>query len=262
MKISLQLVSAAIVLCLCINCNDNDSTENPSLLDIGFDKNEEKKDTSVSVEDPVFNKLSNLDTIHYGLDISHYQGDLLSEMDSSDSIKFIICKATQGTNYVDPDFRTNWHEIKTKGFIRGAYHFYDCSADPIAQADHFSNSIDDIERTDIAPILDIEQGGLNGVSPEQMEMDILKFLERLESNLHRKPMIYTDYAFAQEYFKNSEIANYDLWLAEYNGEARPQVPDLWKSKGYEIWQRSDSYSIHSVHADLDVVFGSLNKIVN
>lgn len=208
---------------------------------------------------PIFKSRSN---VHHGIDVSHFQGDIVKKLDAGDSLRFVICKATQGDYFVDPEFRNNWNIIKQKGLIRGTYHFYDCSADPIKQADHFTSQASDIGKNDIPPILDIEQGSMTpSVSGEQMVKDILTFLIAVEKTLDRKPILYTDYAFAQEYFKDSTLAEYDLWLAEYSGAEKPKIPTVWKEKGFKIWQRSDSYKAHSTQLDFDVYYGQLYDIV-
>lgn len=233
-----------------------------SLLDVGFEKDEKAIKSDVSEDIRVRKLFKSLSNTHYGLDISHFQGDLMKVINPRDSIKFIICKATQGTTFLDPDFRVNWRRISERGFIRGTYHFYDCSADPIKQADFFSNQITDIRDIDIPPVLDIEQGSMvKGVSAYQMERDILKFLQRVQRNTGRKPMIYTNYEFAQANLRNKALSDYALWLAEYNDQSRPLVPNLWKQRGFRIWQKSASYDAYSKQIDLDVMFGSLKDIV-
>jgi lysozyme len=200
---------------------------------------------------------------HYGLDVSHFQGDVLATIKASDDLDFAICKATQGAYFVDPMFKTNWREIKKEGMIRGTYHFYDCSVDPQIQAQHFYSTVGKIEATDIAPVLDIEQGSMSkDVDGKQMVEDILTFLRLVEQQFGRKPILYTDYDFAQEYFKDQKaLAEYDLWLAEYSGGASPKIPELWKERGYFIWQKSSSYSEESMKVDYDEYKGNLKDIV-
>ncbi len=247
----------------------NKTSEVDSLLDFGFleesTKGSEKAKAGNSpATSDIFKSAS---STHYGVDLSHWQGDIMSTMDKEkDKLSFIICKATGGEYYIDPKFRTNWRAIKAKGFIRGAYHFYLCANNPKKQAEHFCNTISDIGATDIAPILDIEQGSMTkDVSGKQMVKDILVFLKEVEKKIGRKPILYTDYAFAQEYFKNSkhssDLAEYDLWLAEYSGSAKPKVPDTWAAKGYKIWQKSASYHLDSQHVDHDEYSGLLSEIV-
>lgn len=257
-KPSILCLITISLLFLVGSCNRIESDSKTSLLAIGHDISLEENNRKTSVA-TMFKSESNT---HYGIDISHFQGDVLKDMHPRDSLRFVICKATQGDYFVDPDFRSNWRAIEEKKLIRGTYHFYDCAADPIKQALHFTNNVQDIKTTDIAPILDIEQGSMTPtVSGTQMEKDILVFLKTVERKLHRKPILYTDYAFAQEYLKNPEFAKYDLWLAEYSKGLKPIVPDTWSKKGFKMWQKSASYSAYSRQIDLDVFFGELKDIV-
>ena len=231
-----------------------------SLLDIGFSRSiadSIEKEKSIPA---MFKSKSNT---NYGIDISHFQGNDLKQIDAKKyDLSFVICKATQGAYFVDPDFRKNWHEIKEKGLIRGTYHFYDCNVDPIVQANHFTSIVSEIGPNDIAPVLDIEQGSMSkDVSGEQMVKDILVFLKAVEKKLNRKPILYTNYDFAQGYLKDSQLANYNLWLAEYSGGTKPIIPDTWKEKGCKIWQKSSSYQIGSEKIDFDEFYGLLSEIV-
>ncbi len=260
LRISIPL----LILTLCISCQSSQKTDikyaKDSLLDVGM-KAQDVLDSYTGPEKLVYQKLTGETAKHYGVDISHYQGNILQELGTHDSLHFIICKASQGTSYVDPMFQTNWNEIRSNGYVRGTYHFYDCSADPIKQANHFTSLLKGFDELDISPILDIEQGSMTkSVSGDQMVSDILRFLKQVETNLDRRPLIYTDHAFAQEYFKKSELANYDLWLAEYSGNRMPLIPNLWKQKGFAIWQKADNYNAHSTNMDLDFVQGSLLQL--
>lgn len=255
------ILGIMLVVILCASCKDFGQTKNySSLLEVGHELETESQKV-VENTDSVFSK--NEQGPHYGMDISHFQGDIVSKLKSTDELSFIICKATEGDYFVDPEFRSNWNEIKEKGLIRGTYHFYDCKYDPIKQANHFTTTVGHISDADIAPVLDIEQGSMRpDVSAEQMEKDILVFLKTVEKTLNRKPILYTDYAFAQEYLSNSEFANYELWLAEYTSVSRPKVPNTWSKKGFKIWQKSASYKRDSETTDLDVYFGELSDLVN
>ena len=199
---------------------------------------------------------------HYGIDISHWQGDVMSEIPSKDSLQFIICKATQGTQYVDPRFRQNWREIEEKGFIRGAYHFYVFADDPTTQAEHFAYTISDIDRHDIAPIVDVEWGGLDkGMPVATMQQNLLTFIKVLKRKLNRDPVIYASTSFVNEYLNNQEFLKYDLWIADYNGQSQPNLPTLYQNKGFLIWQKTDKYHAFSENLDFDVHFGTLKSLV-
>lgn len=240
------------------SCQFKSDTQEPSLLDIN-DKQSTVADSakvmSEAVAPPTEKKA------HYGIDVSHFQGDVVEKLNSSDHLRFVICKATQGITYTDPDFRNNWKMIKQQGLIRGTYHFYMCTDDPIKQAVHFASTASGLSAADIAPVLDIEQGSMSStVSAAQMEKDILLFLKTVEEKMGRKPIVYTNYSFAQEHFKNPELAEYDLWLAEYSNAKQPKTPDLWKDKGYKIWQKSAAYSLDSEKTDYDEFIGVLEEL--
>lgn len=248
MKNNLTILGLLVIAFGFSHCKQgSDSTQSTSLMDLGS----AESDTEMNLDSGAY----------YGIDISHFQGDLLEELSVKDSLHFVICKATGGISYLDPDFHKNWEVVKSKGLIRGAYHFYYFVDDPIKQADHFISTVGVITKGDIAPIVDVEQGGLApSISTEQMQRDLKVFLDYVESKLGRKPIIYTDTSFADQYLTDAEFAKYKLWLAEYTKDD-PRIPVTWKTKGYFVWQKSESYALDCTTSDLDVFFGELNDLV-
>jgi lysozyme len=201
---------------------------------------------------------------YYGIDISHYQSDEANELGPEDSLTFVICKATQGLDQFDKDFETNINTIKAKGYIYGAYHFYETGKDPVAQATHFWNTLVSKNGVpEIAPIVDIEAGSIpNGMrgNAGQIQADLKTFLNKLGTLSGRQPLIYTARAFANSYLLQADFANYDLWLAEYISKKQPVIPWTWQGKGYKIWQKSQSHTIHSRPNDFDVYYGTLSDL--
>jgi lysozyme len=188
-----------------------------------FSYSQPKKEVKVTSNVPLF---------VYGIDISKYQGDEITELSKQkDSLSFIICKATEGITYTDPKFSYNWKMIKEKSFIRGVYHFYRSDDDPIAQANHFTNTIASIKKSDIPPIIDFEEGGIDvSQSVEEVQHTLKIFINQLVKTLDRKPIIYTSVSTGNKYLNDSFFANYKLWIANYNGEKSPDFPNAWKKK--------------------------------
>jgi GH25 family lysozyme M1 (1,4-beta-N-acetylmuramidase) len=205
---------------------------------------------------------------HYGIDVSKWNGNILTELNSVDSISFVICKATEGVNYVDPDFAPNMTFLKERKIIRGFYHFFHTKDDPIKQAEFFARVISQ-DLGEITPTVDIEQESLpqgtqmtaTKIQVEKIQVDLLQFLNHLERSIGRVPMIYTDEAFANQYLNSETFAKYPLWLAEYSNTKYPIIPASWKGKGFRIWQKKDNYSIQSRATDLDVFFGELKELL-
>lgn len=200
---------------------------------------------------------------HTGIDISHYQGDLLEHISKHNSLDFIICKATEGITYIDKDFKKNWAEIRNRKLIRGTYHFYIATDDPIKQAQHFFNTVGSLSDSDMAPIIDVEALGVpRSISPQSLQTDLKIFIERVQKNFGRQPIIYSNYDFAQEYLTQEWLADYPLWIAEYSAASAPKIPDAWRNTGYKIWQKSDHYSVDSIQTDLDLFIGHKSDLTN
>jgi lysozyme len=201
---------------------------------------------------------------HRGIDVSHWNGDEVKEITPEDSLTFIICKSTQGTSIVDPDFAQNWKLIGEKGTLRGCYHFYLVNADPAAQAKHFYATVSAQGKTDLPLIVDIEQGSMPSgtkVDPAKVKADLLTFIKTLQGLDTRTPMIYTGLSFANQYLNDPVFAQYPLWLADYTKAAQPPTPTAWKDKGWKIWQKNDDYDINSQPTDYDVFVGRKSDLL-
>lgn len=198
----------------------------------------------------------------YGIDISSYQGDETDDINAKkDTIRFVIAKATQGDGIVDPDFVNNWPQIKKDGFIRGAYHFYVTENNPEAQAKLFASTIGTLEPTDLPPVVDFEGGGIDkSQSVAQIQEGLNTFIQVLEKELGRKPMIYTDLPTANAYLNNPQYADYALWIANYNDKSQPDLPITWQNKGWTFWQRTDDYKLDNFTDDGDVFNGDITKL--
>ena len=204
------------------------------------------------------------DTVWYGVDVSKWNGNIKADLNLMDSISFVICKATEGIDFIDPEFSVNWNLLKQRKLIRGAYHFFHANDDPIRQAELFIEVIKRYDPSEMVPIVDIEQTSLpieNKLTSTKIQVDLLLFLSHLERNTGSVAMIYTSKAFANEYLNNETFAKYPLWLAEYSTARYPSLPVTWKEKSFKVWQKSSSYSVQSKLIDLDVFFGKIEELL-
>jgi lysozyme len=241
--------------------------KNILLLFIGFVilnacSNSENTARNNSEETTVLTESVNNASLTYGIDISRYQGDEIDFLSKKkDTLQFIICKATGGITYTDPDFVYNWKMISEKGFIKGAYHFYYCNDAPEKQADNYLNAVGNLATTDFAPIVDFEEGGLDKTqSVETIQKNLLTFLEYVQSKTGRKPIIYTDINTGNGYLNNPVFSKYPLWIANYIQADAPHLPSAWKGSEWKMWQKGDSYTLNSIANDLDVFNGNLEQL--
>lgn len=199
----------------------------------------------------------------YGIDISRFQGDELasSTFKNIDSLKFVICKATEGITFTDPKFTSNWQILKKQKIIRGAYHFYHIKDDPIKQASNFLTSLKNLAALDMPPILDFEDTSIDSKDDiAKIQRNVLLFLKTIEGKTKRTPIIYTNNSTANTYLNDSQFAKYPLWIADYKSITTPKVPEIWKNKGWSFWQKSSEYKIGSITNDLDVFNGNLQTL--
>jgi lysozyme len=201
-------------------------------------------------------------SLAYGIDISRYQGDEMKFLDvKKDQLTFVICKATQGSRHIDPEFAYNWKEIEKKGFIRGAYHFYTSADDPLKQAALFLKTVSSRLGTDFPLIVDVEGGGVpSKQSKSFVQNRLITFLKEIQKQTGRKPFIYTNNSTAKEYLQNPVFASYPLWIANYNHIKQPQLPAAWNTKNWLLWQKSESYHEGSFIDDFDVFNGSADGL--
>lgn len=196
----------------------------------------------------------------YGLDLSLHQGTEIEQIRKNQTqFTFLICKASEGISYTDPDFKLNWKTISELGLIRGAYHFYRTKDAPTPQAENFARAIQDLKATDLPPIIDFEGTSFEGAekqSVETIQQDILIFLQAVETQLKRKPMIYTNNYIGDKYLNTPAFGTYALWIADYEAPTKPQLPKAWRGKDWLIWQKTGNYSFDGRKNDFDTFNGN------
>jgi lysozyme len=220
------------------------------------------EENKTAVNDSVVNK-SDTGSLVYGIDISKYQGDEIDFLDKKkDSLVFVICKATEGIDLVDPDFSNNWKMIEEKGFTRGAYHFYHCDDDTLLQAQNFLSVLDSFSKNDLPPIVDFEETGAAGCAASGIQKNLLAFLRQVEKKSGRIPMVYTDNNTADHYLTDPAFSRYALYIANYTKSGSPLIPGLWKTQSWTIWQKTDSLKLSGSYNDFDMFNGSREDFKN
>ena len=189
----------------------------------------------------------------FGIDVSHFQGDIDWKETQEMGVAFAYTKATQGDEYTDPKFDTNWKALRNTGIYRGAYHFYMAGKDPEKQADHFIMTVGQLEKGDMPPMLDLEEGGISmakDIDIDTYQKNVLKWLKRVEQALDIKPIIYTDHPFGSKYLTSPDFASYGLWIADWENRKSPLLPAVWNNN-WLIWQRTERGTEEGIQGDVD-----------
>ncbi len=174
------------------------------------------------------------------------------------AVDFVFIKATQGLSFVDPTFADRWNQLKTSGFVRGAYHM-GVSGDPKGQADRFLKIVNPV-RGDLL-VLDWEPG----VSGRDMTLDeAIQFVSEIHDKVGRYPIIYggtmlRDVTSHAKEDQLKRIVSCDLWYARYSSNV-PTAPKPWQD--WTFWQMSDREFIGGIGpVDYNVFNGTKNQLI-
>lgn len=196
-----------------------------------------------------------------GIDCSHWQPLLDYDAAFADGIKFMSTKVSDGINGLDPTRFDHINAARAAGLLVGAFHFYRPGMDGTAQAENFiKNCPPNLDWY----CFDFEDHG--SISVDQQLKEAKDFLDAIYASdqISKDPWIYLSSNFADELGNPSWLANYRLWLANYNPKSSRHfyVPKPWDK--YTIWQNAEDGQCaglqdgHSV--DTDVFDGSLDEL--
>jgi GH25 family lysozyme M1 (1,4-beta-N-acetylmuramidase) len=192
-----------------------------------------------------------------GIDVSHYQGSINWTAVKNSGRRFAFVKASEGTTYQDPWFRTNWQNMGYNRVVRGAYHFGHPGYSPFDQVNNFV-SVAHPKTGDLQLTLDLEV--TDGRTPAQVWLWVRQFMKYQRYITGRPGIIYTGYYFWRDNVGNPpNNLNCPLWIA-YWGSGNPPIPPAWST--WSFWQYSSTGSVPGVNGncDLDRWNGSLQNL--
>ncbi|KZK05373.1 Phage lysin, glycosyl hydrolase, family 25 [Lactococcus cremoris] len=192
-----------------------------------------------------------------GIDISSYQAELNAGIVPSD---FVIIKATEGTNYINPTWEEQAGQVIQTNKLLGFYHFAS-TGNPITEADFFISVVKNYIGKAIL-VLDFEAGAINAWG----NVGARQFLNRVKEKTGINPMIYMSAEVTRQ-FNWSIISNTNpLWVAQY-ASMNPtgyQSEPWTDGKGYGAWssaaihQYSSAGSLANWNGNLDINLAYIN----
>lgn len=192
-----------------------------------------------------------------GVDVSHWNYDSgFRPSMLTNSCKFVICKATEGTTFVDPTCDKMVQETKQYGMKFGFYHFANGSSSGKDEAEFFVNACWNYFGDGI-PVLDWET--------ESIGADwINDFCEHVHARTKVWPWVYSTPAYLSK-VQGKLNENMGKWVARYGTNKITSIdgtPDasLIKSVAPVVaaWQFSSVGRVGSYRGDLDldIFYGS------
>lgn len=183
----------------------------------------------------------------FGIDVSQYQGtidwDNVEAREEQFELKFVIVRATAGSNKVDLKFKKNWRNLTESLYIQGAYHYYRPDENSTEQANNFIATVK-LRKGHLPPILDIEKMP-KGQSMEKLKEGLQNWLTIIEKHYGIKPIIYTGEKYYEDFLRE-DFPDYQFWIANYNP---------WKEKihdDYLMWQFTEKAQLHGIDELVDV----------
>lgn len=182
-----------------------------------------------------------------GIDISHWEGKINFRHVRQSGIRIVYIKATQGTNYVDPDFERNYREAYKENLDVGFYHYVTATNTEEAreEAIFFASKIKDKVQYARAA-MDFETFG--DLTTSEVREIALHFLRTLEDEVKYRPVIYSDSSNASSRFDDYQLVKYPLWIADY-GVVRPDMENHWSK--WSGWQYTDKGRVRGISGEVD-----------
>ena len=182
---------------------------------------------------------------------SHQKGIVTGSLDCD----AVICKATEGTGYVNPYCDEHYQSAKAAGKLLGVYH-YASGGNPEAEAEFFINNIRGYLHEAIL-VLDWESGDNAAWGDSSW---VARFCAHVVALTGINPMIYVQRSAASQC---TGLGDYGIWLAEYPDYA-PRGWDAYYPPNY-----SGDYAMHQFTSsgaisgwggslDLSLFFGDAN----
>ena len=182
-----------------------------------------------------------------GLDLSEYQGKIdwnsVENIDIEYPIEFVFIRATAGKDREDGQFDENWRGAKSRGIIRGAYHYYRPNENSLEQAKLFIKTVK-LKKGDLPPVLDIEKLP-KGQSLDSLKIGLRRWLNAVEAHYKVKPIIYTGEKYYDDFLKK-DFSDYLFWIANYNFY-REKIEEDWL-----FWQFTEKASVSGIRGNVDV----------
>ena len=182
---------------------------------------------------------------------SHQKGIVTGSLDCD----AVICKATEGTGYVNPYCDEHYQSAKAAGKLLGVYH-YASGGNPEAEAEFFINNVQGYLHEAIL-VLDWESGDNAAWGDSGW---VARFCAYIVALTGINPMIYVQRSAASQCVG---LGDYGIWLAEYPDYA-PRGWDAYYPPNY-----SGDYAMHQFTSsgaisgwsgplDLSLFFGDEN----
>jgi lysozyme len=194
-----------------------------------------------------------------GIDVSEFNGVIDWQKVKNAGIEFAWIRSSLGVNYTDPRFLSNAQGATAAGIRVGLYHFASINntnvpADATTEAVFFLSKLASVE-WELPPILDLEENKI-GLSPAQILLWAQVFRNVVETVYPlNKVVLYSYLSFLNTHLPLG--VDMPLWLALYNNDANPTLPQGWNSlagpaRKLLAWQWTNKGQVDGITGPVDL----------
>ena len=155
-------------------------------------------------------------------------------------ITFAYVRATRGTNFTDEQYSANREGIDGSKLWAGFYHEFDFSAGGEKQAEHYINTVGDLDG-ELRPAVKLTAYGAYKIrmkSAEKVKTELDAFLKRIKNEYGRRAVLICDNDCYKKYIRQY-YSDQTLWLIDHFSE--PDEKAEWAIWEYNPRVRSAGY---------------------
>ncbi len=196
-----------------------------------------------------------------GVDVSSYQGDIDWPVLAEQDIAFAFIKATEGSSFTDPYFKSNFDAAVETELLVGAYHFFSYDSGGDTQAANFIAAVPKRAGM-LPPVIDVEF--YDDYASKPYDPDLARAQLRLMADTLRDyygvpPILYASGRSYTLYIAGG-FEDCPIWIRGVRG-----IPYVSDFRIWSFWQHSDQgvldgYSGEEMHIDLNVFRGDLTAL--
>lgn len=150
-------------------------------------------------------------------------------------VSFAFIRATEGATVVDGKYVEHMRNAKLHHIPRGSYHLMSFTTSTVEdQVANFLRASNYCKGDELPPVLDLESKQAAKAGKKKVQQMVEKWLKEVEAKTGRKPIIYTNDRFINNYLDMSRLKGYVVWKASYgysNSNQKKKPQGSW-----HIWQ--------------------------
>ncbi|MCM2294193.1 glycoside hydrolase family 25 protein [Allorhizobium sp. BGMRC 0089] len=187
----------------------------------------------------------------HGIDVSKWNGDINWQKVKQSGISFVFIKATEGKDVIDPKFQDYWRGARAAGIAHAPYHFYYFCSTPDQQADWFIANVPKASM-DMPPVLDAEWNHgsktcFRKPSPQEVRVELKRFMDRLEAYYGMRPIIYTSVDFHRDNLVGAFPDHY-FWVRS----VAKHPSQIYADRRWAFWQYTSTGVIPGIKGEADI----------